>query len=181
MNEPHDLDTAQWAATVQAAVTAVRGAGARNTLLLPGSTFASAGTLPTEAGPALLKVTNPDGTTDGLVFDVHKYLDADGSGTSPECTTNNIADAFAPLATWLRANKRQALVSETGGGNTASCEKLFCEELAFLNENADVFLGYTAWSAGAFDPATYELSLVPAASGGTWTDTPLVKACIKAP
>ena len=181
MNEPHDLDTDLWAETVQAAVTAVRQAGAQNMLLLPGSTFSSAGTLPTEAGPALLRVTNPDQTTDGLVFDAHKYLDADGSGTSTQCVTNNIDDAFAPLAKWLRANKRQALATETGGGNTDSCAKFFCEETAFLHENADVFLGYTAWSAGAFDPSTYELSLVPTESGGTWTDTPLVKACIKAP
>lgn len=181
MNEPHDLDTDKWAATVQTAVTAIRKAGAKNMLLLPGSTFSSAGTLPTEAGPALLKVKNPDGTTDGLVFDVHKYLDADGSGTSTECVSSHVDDVFTPLAKWLRSNKRQALLSETGGGNTDSCKKFFCEELAYLNANPDVFLGYTAWSAGAFDPATYELSLVPTKSGNTWTDTPLAQACLKAP
>jgi endoglucanase len=30
--------------------------------------------MPTKSGPALLKVKNPDGTTDGLIIDVHSKL-----------------------------------------------------------------------------------------------------------
>jgi endoglucanase len=85
--------------------------------------------------PALKKVVNLDGSTTNLIFDVHKYLDFDNSGTNPydiplfrpdenvlistpcsECTTNNIAEAWAPLAQWLRCNGRQAFNTETGGG-----------------------------------------------------------------
>jgi endoglucanase len=43
MNEPHDLDVGAWAQTVQAAVTAIRNAGAQQMILLPGSNFSSAG------------------------------------------------------------------------------------------------------------------------------------------
>lgn len=39
------------------------------------------------SGPYLLKVTDPAGGTSKLVFDVHKYLDSDNSGTHAECTT----------------------------------------------------------------------------------------------
>ena len=44
MNEPHDIpDIKTWAATVQAVVTAIRGAGAAsNMILLPGNGFTSA-------------------------------------------------------------------------------------------------------------------------------------------
>jgi endoglucanase len=63
---------------------------------------------------------------------VHKYLDSDNSGTTTDCVTNNIADAFAPLATWLRANGRKAMLTETGGGNNAGCETYMCQELAYL-------------------------------------------------
>jgi endoglucanase len=49
-----------------------------------------------------------------------------------ECTTNNIDTAFAPLATFLRDNKRTAFVTETGAGNTDSCLKAMCEQLDFL-------------------------------------------------
>lgn len=76
MNEPHDVDVDTWVSTVQGVVNAIRAAGADNFLLLPGSSYASAQTFPTEAGPGLVKVTDPLGNTDKLIFDVHKYLDS---------------------------------------------------------------------------------------------------------
>ncbi|KAJ8123786.1 hypothetical protein ONZ43_g343 [Nemania bipapillata] len=141
--------------------------------------WTSAAAFPTKSGPALLGITNPDNTTTGLVFDVHKYSDSDNSGTHTDCTTDNIAGAFAPLADWLRANKRQALNTEMGGGNTASCQKYVCDQIAYVNENADVYLGYIGWSAGSFDPTTYELSEVPTKNGNAWTDSSLIQACFK--
>ncbi|KAI0785471.1 glycoside hydrolase superfamily, partial [Irpex lacteus] len=88
MNEPHDIPyISTWVDTVQQTVNAIRQAGATNFLLLPGSSWASAQAFPTEAGPGLVKVTDPLGGTDKLIFDVHKYLDSDNSGTHPDCTT----------------------------------------------------------------------------------------------
>jgi endoglucanase len=83
------------------------------------------------SGAALMTVTNPDGSTTNLIFDVHKYLDSDNSRSHAECVTNNV-DVFTTLASWLRSNQRQALLSETGGGNTQSCETYLCQEVAYL-------------------------------------------------
>lgn len=69
MNEPHDLDVATWAESVQVAVNAIRAAGATNYLLLPGSNYTSAQYFPTVAGPYLLNVTDPLGGTERLIFD----------------------------------------------------------------------------------------------------------------
>jgi endoglucanase len=75
MNEPHDLsDIATWADSLQAVVTAVRAAGSINYLLLPGSTWAHASALPTEAGPDLLTITDPLGGTDKLIFDGNLFF-----------------------------------------------------------------------------------------------------------
>ena len=122
MNEPHDVDIGIWANTVHAAVTAIRTAGATTQMiLLPGNNFTSAGQFVSNgSGGALLNVTNPDGSTTGLIMDVHKYLDVDNSGEHAECTTDNISDAFAIVAAFLRENGRQAMVSETGAGSTSS-------------------------------------------------------------
>jgi endoglucanase len=178
MNEPHDLSSVdQWVSTVQKVVTAIRAVAPTSLILIPGSSWSSAAALPTEAGPALLKVTNPNGGTDNIIFDVHKYLDSDNSGTHTECVTNNIDNAFGPLATWLRTNGRLAINTETGGGNTASCQKYLCEQVAFLKKNSDVFIGIVGWSAGGFDQ-TYELVETPTRNGNGWTDTSLVKACL---
>ncbi|AEO67179.1 glycoside hydrolase family 5 protein [Thermothielavioides terrestris NRRL 8126] len=180
MNEPHDVpDIGTWADTVQAVVTAIRAVAKTQMIALPGNDWTSAQAMPTKSGPALLKVKNPDGTTDGLIIDVHKYLDSDNSGTHTECVTDNVSDTFQPLATWLKTNNRTAILSETGGGNTDSCKKYFCQQLDFLNQNSDVFLGYIGWAAGSFDPTTYELSEVPTKNGNTWTDSALVQACLK--
>ncbi|KAJ7255315.1 endoglucanase [Mycena rebaudengoi] len=187
MNEPHDVpDINLWAGSVQAAVTAIRNAGATtHMILLPGNNWTSAATFVSNgSADALKKVVNPDGSTTNLIFDVHKYLDFDNSGTNPliewdrECVTNNIAEAWAPLAQWLRCNKRQAFNTETGGGNVASCFKFMCQQIAFQAQNSDVFLGYVGWSAGNFFTG-YVLDEVPHNTSLTaWTDTPLVVNCL---
>jgi len=176
INEPHNLNITLWAATNSAAVAAIRKTGSTNMILLSGMDFASAGAFPKNSGPAMLGVKNPDGSTTGLIFNVHQYLDSDYSGTNPECTYNNV-DNFSYLAKWLRLNKRQAFITETGGGNTASCTTLLCQELDGINANADVFVGVTVWSAGAFS-ANYMLSTVPVQQAGVWKDSALVNACI---
>ena len=169
-----------WATSVQATVTAIRKAGAtEHTILLPGTGYTSAESFVSSgSGAALAKVTNADGSTDNLVFDVHKYLDSDNSGTHAACVGNDISAAFAPLATWLRQQKRQALLSEIGGGSsTASCMTDVCQVADYLNKNSDVYLGMLGWGAGSFDPTSYVLSLTPTQSGNTWTDQPLLTKC----
>ncbi|KAF2100281.1 cellulase-domain-containing protein [Rhizodiscina lignyota] len=184
MNEPHDIpDINRWAQSSQAAVTAIRNAGATTQqILIPGTNFTSAQTFATLSGPALLNVTNPDGSTTNLMFNVHRYLDSDGSGTHANCVDNNINDSFMPLANFLRTNNRVAMLTETGGGPTdASCMQLLCEQNDFINQNSDVFKGVVSWAAGGFD-TTYVITERPAetqgANGTTFTDQPLVTQCI---
>lgn len=82
-----------------------------------GNGFTNAGQFPTGSAPALSKVANRDGSKTNLIFDVHKYFDVDSTGTHPNCVGDGIGAAFAPLAGYLRKNKRLALLSETGGGS----------------------------------------------------------------
>ncbi|KIJ54479.1 glycoside hydrolase family 5 protein [Sphaerobolus stellatus SS14] len=176
MNEPHDVpDINAWAASVQAAVTAIRQAGATTQMiLLPGNNWTSAATYVSNgSADALGKVTNPDGSTTNLIFEVHKYSDSDNSGTHAECVTNNIDDAFAPLADYARSRNRLVLNTEFGGGPGSDCVTMISQQLDYLNKNSDVYLGWTAWSAGAF-MAGYTLDLTPVDNAGVWTDTPLM-------
>ncbi|EIN14752.1 hypothetical protein PUNSTDRAFT_154759 [Punctularia strigosozonata HHB-11173 SS5] len=177
MNEPHDVpDLGAWATSVQAAVNAIRSAGATSqAILIPGSSWASAQALPTEAGPYLLKVTDPIGGTSKLLFDVHKYLDSDNSGTHADCVTNNV-DVLTTLVNWLQQNgNRQAILSETGGGNTASCETDLGQELAYVKQAFPTLVGFSVWAAGAFD-STYILSVSPNPDG---SDQPLWVDAVK--
>lgn len=181
MNEPHDVDVNLWADTCQAAVTAIRKAGATSQIiLLPGTNFASVETFVSSgSADALAAITNPDGSKDGLIMDVHKYLDINNSGTHEECTTDNV-DAFNSTAAWLRKNKRQAIVSESGASMSDSCMEKFCAQNAAINENDDVYIGFVGWGAGSFD-LDYIMSLVPTGSAGSYEDNKLMKECIIKP
>ena len=160
-------------------MTAIRKAGATSQkILLPGTDYTSAANyIENGSATALGKVTNLDGSTTNLIFDVHQYLDSDNSGTHATCTHNNVA-AFQTLGDSLRTNSRKAILTETGGGATdSSCLTMVCQELQALNSYSDVFLGWTGWAAGMFD-TSYVLTETPTLSGSTWTDQPLVKQCI---
>jgi endoglucanase len=176
MNEPHDIpNITTWAESVQCAVTAIREAGASTQMiLLPGNNYTSAQTFVSSgSAEALGMVRNPDGTFTNLIMDVHKYLDYDNSGTHAPCVTNNIEDAWYPLTTWLRANGRQALNTETGGGNVDSCVGYMSQQIGYQAAQSDVMLGYLGWSAGSF-ATDYVLSQVPYYNGMGWNDTLLV-------
>ncbi|KAF2668317.1 glycoside hydrolase [Microthyrium microscopicum] len=155
MNEPHDLNIGTWANTVQATVNEIRGAGANaNTIFIPGTSYSSLGAFPNESGPSLLKVTDPAGGTDKLVFTMHQYLDADMSGTATSCPAAQAVTGAGNVnyvATWLRNNGRKAMLLETGGGNTPDCISSVTQELTAVNANSDVFMGVTMWAAGAFE------------------------------
>ncbi|KIM99752.1 glycoside hydrolase family 5 protein [Oidiodendron maius Zn] len=178
MNEPHDLDITTWATSVQWAVTSIRNAGATSQMvLLPGTSYTSVGGFISDgSASALSAVKNPDGSTTNLIFDVHQYLDSDGSGTSTQCTTNGVSN-LSTLATWLRSNGRQAFLTETGGGSTSSCYTDLCAELDWMNYNADVYLGWIGWAAGSF-ATSYALSETPTYANGVWTDTGIVTNCV---
>lgn len=91
--------------------------------MILGSGFCNGTSLPTESGLALSKITNLDGSTNNLVFEVHKYLD-NGGGFDSTCRTDGISQTFGPLVTWLRQNKRKFFLGEFGGGyEDQSCIK----------------------------------------------------------
>lgn len=194
-------DITRWAKTCQTVVDAIRKAGATDHyILLPGmqdssimkyhvltilgNGYTSAGTFVSSgSAKALLRVKDADGSTNKLIFEVHKYLDEDNSGTHLNCVSNNI-DAFEDLTKFLKDNKRQAILAETGGGpSTKSCLKNVCELLSYLNDNDDVYMGYLGWGAGSFDE-TYALSLTPEGGDGDeatakppMKDVPLMTEC----
>jgi endoglucanase len=136
MNEPHDLGdvTLQgWADIVQAAVTAIRQAGATsNMILITGLDWSSAGAFESAfddfVGP-VNDVKNPDGSNANLIYSVHQYLDQAG-GLNAYCTDNTAQSIFTGVANMLdQIGGRKAMLTEFGGGNNDQCVKLVCAAL----------------------------------------------------
>lgn len=157
MNEPHGIVMSEWAATLQQAVTAVRTAGATSQMiLLSGTNYDAVGGFTTNSAPMLAGIVDSDGSQSKLIYEAHQYLDGNG-GQDTNCVTDGVADQLAPMTTWLRSVGRKAMLTETGGSNTASCETDVCAELSHLNDNSDVWLGWAGWAAGI----TIFFSLLP--------------------
>ncbi|EPT01473.1 hypothetical protein FOMPIDRAFT_115275 [Fomitopsis schrenkii] len=173
MNEPHDLDIPIWAQSVQVAVNAIRAAGATNHLLLPGSNYTSAQTFPTGAGPYLLNVTDPLGGTERLIFDGKNPRSLQFLRTSDWYWNNTVV--LETLVSWLQQYNRQAVLSETGGGDTASCDEYLYQELAYVKSAYPTLVGFSVWAAGSF-ATNYILSMTPYANG---TDQPLWNVAVK--
>ncbi len=168
MNEPHDMPTEQWRDAANAALAAIRTAGATNLVTVPGNAYTGAWSWSqsfygTANATVMLTITDPG---NHMAFEVHQYLDADYSGTSSTCQSTTIgADSLAGFTAWLRANGKQGILAELGGGANATCETAIDGMLSHIDANSDVYLGWSWWSAGPWWPTSYFLLLEPQNGG----------------
>ncbi|MBE7248115.1 MAG: glycoside hydrolase family 5 protein [Actinomycetospora chiangmaiensis] len=165
MNEPHDIPVERWLISANAAVAAIREAGARQLVLVPGSGWTGAHSwtadLPTGNNAAImLGVVDPG---NNVAYEVHQYLDADFSGTHAECSRGADAlQAVERLTGWLAKNKRRAFLGEIGASARKNCPERLRAVLDHLNGNPQQWVGWTAWAAGDLWAPDYPLKLDPA-------------------
>ena len=173
-NEPHDLDLSKWKETLQRAVNSIRSNGATSQyIILPGSLYSH----PEEFQNSfnyLKDIVDSDGSKWRLLLEIHKYLDSDGSGLTPDCSNNGVEDMKRVHEILVNSN-RQAFITETGGGNNQNCIDRAGEFIDFLQFHASSFFGWIVWSAGSFSE-DYTLSVVPSSNG---EDRPIWKSSYK--
>lgn len=67
----------------------------------------------------------------------YRYLDTDGSGTSPICVSATVGSERLVAATkWLRDNKKIGLIGEFAGGVNAQCQAAITDMLKYMNDNS---------------------------------------------
>jgi endoglucanase len=165
MNEPHTLPTEQWLAAANAAIAAIRAAGANNLVTVPGNAWTGAHSWSqnwygTPNATAMKGIVDPGSN---MLFEVHQYFDADSSGTSSTCVSNTIgSERLAGFTAWLRANGYRAILGEFGGADNPTCRAAVAGALDHLEANADVCAGWTWWAAGPWW-GNYMFSIEPAA------------------
>ena len=80
--------------------------------------------------------------SDKIVYEMHQYLDSDGSGTSATCVSSTIgAERVAAATAWLKANNKVGILGEYAGGVNAQCESAVTGMLDALAAASDVWLG----------------------------------------
>ena len=191
MNEPANVNTDQWVGSANAAIAAIRNTGANNLILVPGTRYTGAWTWNNSDSQgrsnaaAMLDIVDAG---NNFAFDVHQYLDNDGSGTSTQIGTNanpnntNIGvERLTAFTNWLKTNDRRGFLGEfavansrigsgTSGGQPRIGDETLVNLLNYVHSNDDVWLGWAWWAAGPWW-GEYMFTLEPPnLSSGTPTD-----------
>lgn len=150
MNEPHGIDIFEWRKISDQVVAAIRGTGARNLILVPGTRWTGGHNW--HAGGKSSNAEVMSGFTDpanNFVFEIHQYLDANASGTKPNCVDEKVGQKrLARVTRWLRDQNAKAILAEFGVPPTPVCLAALDNMLQFLRDNGDVWVGWTYWAGG---------------------------------
>lgn len=158
MNEPKGLPTETWLAAANAAIGEIRRSGANNTIFVPGNGWTGAHSwlsrsYGTPNADAMLGVVDP---ANNYVYEVHQYLDSNYSGTHPECRSETVGvDTLKAFTQWARQKKKHGYLGEFGAGADPTCLAALDAMLKFMDENRDVWVGWSYWAAGAWPPSYF--------------------------
>lgn len=145
-NEYHTMDQTLVLNLNQAAIDGVRAAGATSQYIwVEGNSWTGAWTW-NVTNDNLKALRDPQNK---LVYQMHQYLDSDGSGTSPTCVNAQIGVQRVVGATaWLRANGKIGVLGEFAGGANSVCQTAVTGLLDHLQQNSDVWAGALWWAGG---------------------------------
>lgn len=158
----------------QAAINGIRAAGATSQYItVEGNAYTGAWTWTTATGTD--GKTNADtmgsltDSADKLIYQMHQYLDSDGSGTSETCVNATIgSDRLKAATAWLKENNKLGLIGEYAGGANTQCESAVKDMLSYMSKNSDVWTGALWWAAGPWW-GDYIFSMEPT-SGTAYTN-----------
>lgn len=159
----------------QAAINGIRAAGATTQyIFVEGNHYSGAWTW-TDNNDNLKGLKDPQ---DKIVFEMHQYLDSDGSGTSESCVSSTIGQERVQSATqWLKDNSLKGFLGEFAGGVNSQCETAVEGLLSYMSENSDVWLGAEWWAAGPWW-GSYMYSLEPTSGPAYSTYLPILEKYI---
>jgi endoglucanase len=168
MNEPVGIDngggrpggtTEAWLNSANAAISAIRSAGASNLVLVPGNGYDGAWSwTPMDS----TSNTNFYGTANSVVmsgivdpgnnyaYEVHQYFDDNASGSSSTITNNDPTigvQRLTAFTNWLEANHLRGFLGEFGAGSDSVSLQTITDTLNYVDANSSAWLGWTYWDA----------------------------------
>lgn len=158
-NEYHDEDQTLVLEMNQAAIDGIRAAGANSQYIaIEGNAYSGAWTW-TTYNTNLANLTDPENK---ILYEMHQYLDSDGSGTSDVCVSSTIGAERVTAATeWLRANGKVGILGEFAGGANSVCKTAITGMLDYLQKNSDVWYGALWWAGGPWWCVLCVQSIIP--------------------
>lgn len=132
----------------QKCINAIRAAGATDQLILvEGNSWTGAWTWISSGNAAsLINLIDPN---NNIAYQMHQYLDSDGSGTSATCVSPTIGAERVRAATeWLKANGKKGFLGEMGGGSNDVCIAAIQGALCEMQQAGGAWIGFLWWAAG---------------------------------
>ncbi|PGH04213.1 hypothetical protein AJ80_08558 [Polytolypa hystricis UAMH7299] len=144
-NEYHSMDQDLVLRLNQASIDAIRATGATQYIFVEGNSWTGAWTW-TQINDNMKALTDPQNK---IVYEMHQYLDSDGSGTHESCVSTTIGQERVASATqWLKDNGKVGFMGEFAGGPNSVCQSAVDGLLSYMHANSDVWLGASWWAAG---------------------------------
>jgi aryl-phospho-beta-D-glucosidase BglC (GH1 family) len=174
MNQPHQQTPTQQAHINNDAIAAIRGVGATQELLVPGTDWDGGWTWLSSGNAAAINpstIVDPD---HNYAIEVHQYLDSDGSGThfSPITDPNIGPERLTAVTHWAEGNGVKLFLGETGVPSDSQSLTALQNELGYMEQNSSVWQGVAYWAGGAWW-GNYPMSIEPTGLGtGTVTNAP---------
>jgi endoglucanase len=149
MCEPNTQSAAEWLKGMNAAIARIRSAGAMQLILAPGSYWSGgrSWTATDNAGVIGRGVRDP---AHNFAFEVHQYLDEDGSGTDSRVVAGSGAIALQAATSWARRNGAKMFLGEFGFGSDAASLKEGQALVDYIHAHSDVWIGSAYWGAGTW-------------------------------
>ncbi len=175
-NEPANMPENQLVAAENMAIAAIRAAGATNMIFVPGNRYTGAWTWSQSDGNGEANSVAMLGIVDSgsnCVFEVHQYLDSDGSGTQTSIVSTEVGwQRLTNFTAWARANQVRGFLGEyavpgvslTNGGMGGLA---LTNMLRYIQTNSDVWLGWTYWGGGPWWGSSPLFPIEPANLGKT--------------
>ena len=146
MNEPHLQTPEEWLLGANAGIRAIRAAGARQLILVPGSAWTGAHSwIGSRNGAVMTGIADPQ---NHFAIEVHQYLDGNSSGSSPEVIAGAGTERLAAFTDWARRNGLKAFLGEFGWPDSPAGHAEGESMLRSMAANGDVWLGFAYWAAG---------------------------------
>lgn len=157
----------------QAAIDGIRAAGATSQYIAVEGNYWTGAWTWTDYNTNMANLTDSE---DKILYEMHQYLDSDGSGTSETCVSSTVGVERVTAATeWLQENGKVGILGEFSGGPNSVCEEAITGMLDYLQENSDVWLGALWWAGGPWWGTTYYTFEPPSGAGYVYYDALLVE------
>ncbi|NQY17776.1 glycoside hydrolase family 5 protein [Alteromonas sp.] len=161
MNEPLGNTPFDWRDYAKGAINAIRArTDAVNLVTVPGTFYTGAHNWLSFNDTAFRNFKDP---ADNMIIEVHQYLNHGSSGTSGSCVIDS-HQRFIDFTNWCKEYGFQAMLGEFGVSDPnaeVECATEIPLSMQYMQDNQDVWRGYTLWGAGAQWSRTYIYRLNP--------------------